>query len=90
MPNPSVQIARVSRLERQLAEARQRAGRALRQTREARGLSLRDVAPHVNLSAGALSEMERAETWATPTAERVLRFYTQNEPAAAAPLARAA
>lgn len=75
MPNPSVQIARVTRLEQQLAESRQRAGRALRDLRESRGLSLRDVAPHVALSAGALSQMERAETWSTATATRVLRFY---------------
>lgn len=82
MPNPSVQIARVARLEQQLADARQRAGAALRAERESRGLSLRDVAPHVHLSAGAISELERAETWSTPTAVRVLQHYRPTAAAA--------
>lgn len=75
MPNPSVQIAAVARLERRLGEARARAAAALRRTRERRGLSLREASPHVGLSAAGLSLLETGKTWETATAQRVLAFY---------------
>jgi transcriptional regulator with XRE-family HTH domain len=64
--------------------AKQRAAAALREAREARGLSLRQVCPHVNLSAGALSEIERGMMWETSTVRRVAAFYAPADTSAAA------
>jgi ribosome-binding protein aMBF1 (putative translation factor) len=73
--NPSVHIETVARLERRLAEARERAAEALREARERQGLSLRQVSPYVRLSAAGLSLLETGQTWETSTARRVLEFY---------------
>jgi len=77
---PGVQIEDVERLERDLAAARRDIARQLREQRAASGLSLRDVAPKVRLSAGALSQTERGQTWETKTVRRILRFYRTVSP----------
>lgn len=77
MANPSVQIDAVARLETSLVDARKRAAAALRETREAKGLSLRQVSQHVALSPAALSLLENGKTWQTSTARRVLAFYRE-------------
>lgn len=75
MANPSVQIETVAKLEDRIETARQRAAAALRAAREARGLSLRQVGPHVGITYSALSNLERGESWETTTARRVAAFY---------------
>lgn len=75
MKPPAVYIDRVARLEAELASERRNAAAALRARRERAGLSLRQASPIVGLSAGGLSLLERAETWETRTARRVLAAY---------------
>lgn len=83
MPKRSVQIEEVARLEERLAASRRAAANALRSLRERRGLSLRQVSPHVQLSAGALSQLERGESWETQTAARVAAFLESDAAKAA-------
>jgi ribosome-binding protein aMBF1 (putative translation factor) len=71
---PAVQVENVARIERELDEARRAAGRALRETREAKGISLRAAAKGIRLSPGSLSELERGRSWMTRTAQRAARF----------------
>lgn len=73
--HPAVQIGDVERMERELADARQAVAARLRELREASGLSLREVAPRVRLSAAAVNMTERGQTWETETVKRLLLFY---------------
>ena len=79
----TVEIEAIRGLERELAEARGRIARAVREQRERAGLSLRQVAPKVRMSATNLSLIERGRVWETKTVARVLRFY-ERQPTQAA------
>jgi DNA-binding XRE family transcriptional regulator len=62
-------------IERGQMRRRKGIARALRQLREERKLSLRDVAPHLHITAATLSNLERGATWKAPTLWRALRYY---------------
>lgn len=66
-------------LEKQLADAKVRTAKALREAREARGYSLRAIAKAARLSPSALSDLERGETWQSKTAARVLRSIERQD-----------
>jgi ribosome-binding protein aMBF1 (putative translation factor) len=68
-------VDRVRYLEAELREAKLTTARALREAREAAGLSLRDVSPRVRLSAPTLSLVERGIVWNTKTVTRVAKVY---------------
>lgn len=60
-------------IERNCRAVQRCAGKALRDAREAQGLSLREAAKAIRLSPAALSQLERAKTWETATAARAIR-----------------
>jgi ribosome-binding protein aMBF1 (putative translation factor) len=70
-----VQVQRVAESESALATARKEVARSLRRRREDRGLSLRQVAPKVRLTAPTISQIERGEMWRTKTVLRLAKFY---------------
>lgn len=72
--DPAVQVEAVIRIERELVEARKRAARALRESREEQGIGLRTAAKAIRLSPAALSELERARTWSSKTAMKAVRY----------------
>jgi ribosome-binding protein aMBF1 (putative translation factor) len=72
---PAVQIDQIEAMERDLVTARRAVARTLRFKRETVGLSLRDVAPKLRLSAAALSNIERGKSWRTRTIRRLAKFY---------------
>lgn len=89
--SPAVHVAEVRRIERELTQARRRASQSIREKRDELKLSLRQVARRVKISAPALSQLERAESWESRTAERVARFLDRaSEKEAEEPLADAA
>ena len=70
-----VQMAQIEALERAIIGLQQSVAVSLRAARESRSLSLRDVAPHVGLTAAALHNLERGKSWRTPSARRVAEYY---------------
>jgi DNA-binding transcriptional regulator YiaG len=75
----SAQVEAVEALEKELAARRKQAAATLRIVREGLELSLRDVAPAVNLTAAGLSNLEIGKSWKTPTARRVAEHYASIE-----------
>lgn len=69
------QVDGIAARESDLAVQKQQLSRALWLAREIAGLSLRDVAPRVRLTAAGLSYIERGKRWSTKTVRRVARFY---------------
>ena len=82
VPEPAVQIEQIAAMERELENARRAVARTLRFKRETAGLSLRDVAPRLRLSAAALSNIERGQSWRTRTIRRLALFYEKHLTAA--------
>jgi ribosome-binding protein aMBF1 (putative translation factor) len=70
-----VQIEAVAALEGVLFDLKRTAASAMRREREAKSLSLRDVAVKVNLAPAAVSNIERGKSWRTETARRIAQFY---------------
>jgi ribosome-binding protein aMBF1 (putative translation factor) len=77
-----VQIDAVEALEQALIGLRRSVASTMRREREAKSLSLRDVAVKVNLAPAAVSNIERAKSWRTETARRIAQFYASVEGAA--------
>lgn len=71
-PEPSRHVEEVARLEKELAEARKRAGRELKL---ARPEPVRAVAKRVRCSAATVTNTENARTWSTKTARKLARYY---------------
>jgi DNA-binding transcriptional regulator YiaG len=71
----SAQVEAVEALEKELSARRKQAAATLRIVREGLELSLRDVAPAVNLTAAGLSNLEIGKSWRTETARRIAQFY---------------
>lgn len=79
---PAVQIDQIEAMECDLVSARRAVARTLRFKRETAGLSLRDVAPKLRISAAALSNIERGKSWRTRTIRRLASFYEKHLTAA--------
>jgi predicted transcriptional regulator len=76
-PSVIVQIDRIEELERDLERARRLAARSLLAIRSTSGLSLRDVARVVRLTAPAINKIERGMQWRTKTVRRIAQFYSK-------------
>jgi ribosome-binding protein aMBF1 (putative translation factor) len=70
-----VQIDQIESVERLLAGLQQSAAQALQRDREHAGLSLREVAPHIGMTAATLHNLERGKHWRSAFARRVAEFY---------------
>lgn len=62
------------RMEQELVAMRKATAKVLRETRQAKRISLRKLANGVRLSPGALYQLERGKSWQSRTARRVARF----------------
>ena len=69
-----VHIERVEALEKEVSGLVPVIGQLLRIARESAGLSLRDVAPKVRLTAQGISDIERGKSWRTKTVRRYAQF----------------
>lgn len=69
------QVDRIDRMEEDTKKAQVQMARVLYLTRELAGLSLRDVAPKVGMTAAQISNIERGKSWKTKTVRRIARFY---------------
>jgi len=65
----------VRNLEAALIAKRREASQQLRAQRVALGLSLRKVSQKVNLTQGALHNLETGKSWRTQTVARIARLY---------------
>jgi ribosome-binding protein aMBF1 (putative translation factor) len=72
-----VQIERIEKMEADISREREVMARTLLEARTKAGLSLRDVAPVVKLTAAALNNIERGRAWRTVTVKRIARFYSK-------------
>jgi hypothetical protein len=72
-----VQIDRIEAMERDLSRARLAVARSLLAIRTTAGLSLRDVARVVKLTAPAVNKIERGIQWRTKTVRRIAQFYAK-------------
>ena len=74
-------IETVRNLEAELETKRREAGRVLRSARRRLKLTMRDVAPKVKMSAATIHNVEKCKVWKTKTAQRLARFYEQQNAA---------
>lgn len=70
-----VQLDAIEAMERGMTGTRRSVAMAIREQREKRELSLRDVAPHVGVTHATLSNIENGKTWTTGTVRKVARYY---------------
>jgi ribosome-binding protein aMBF1 (putative translation factor) len=76
-----VQIEQIEQLEGLLRGLRRSTAMTMLTEREALGLSLREVAEHVGLTAVAINNMERGKSWRTSSARRVAELYSERNAA---------
>ena len=73
-----VQLDVMEATERGLVKERKTIALSLRALRVVAGLSLREVAPTIGVTAQTVHNIERGRTWTTKTARALARFYKQS------------
>jgi DNA-binding XRE family transcriptional regulator len=72
-----VQLDAIDAMELSLVAARNSVARSLRTLRLEAGLSLRDVAPSLGVTAQTVNNIERGKTWTAKTVRRLAVYYSK-------------
>ena len=72
-----VQLDVIDAMERGIVSSRESVARSLRELRLEAGISLRDVAPSVGMTAQTIHNLERGRTWTTKRVRRLAVYYSK-------------